>query len=89
MVLEGDTSPNTSIRYQIINEAGETIETTGGKDEANGREVVAFTGSETKQYTVKPVIAGRFEYGVAYTGSINPSMSFIGEPFVRSFTADI
>ncbi|MEY8277350.1 hypothetical protein [Blautia marasmi] len=70
MVLEGDTSPNTSIRYQIINEAGETIETTGGKDEANGREVVAFTGSETKQYTVKPVIAGRFEYGVAYTGSI-------------------
>ena len=70
MVLEGDTSPNTSIRYQIISEAGETIETTGDKDQANGREVVAFTGNETKQYTIKPVIAGRFEYGVAYTGSI-------------------
>ena len=70
MVLEGDTSPSTSIRYQIISESGETIETTGGKDQANGKEVVAFTGSETKQYTVRPVIEGRFEYGVAYTGSI-------------------
>ena len=70
MVLEGDTSPSTSIRYQIISESGETIETTGGKDQANGKEVVAFTPSETKQYTVRPVIEGRFEYGVAYTGSI-------------------
>lgn len=70
MVLEGDTSPSTSIRYQIISESGETIETTGDKDQANGKEVVAFTGGETKQYTVKPVMAGRFEYGVAYTGSI-------------------
>lgn len=70
MVLEAKTSPLTSIRYQIISESGETIETTGGKDQANGKEVVAFTEDGTKQYQILPVIAGRFEYGVPYTGSI-------------------
>lgn len=70
MVLEADTSPRTSIRYQIISESGETIETTGEKDQANGKEIVAFTEDGTKQYQILPVIAGRFEYGVPYTGSI-------------------
>lgn len=75
MVLEcnaadSPTGMNTSIRYQIIPESGEVIETTGDKDQANGKEVAAFTGSETKQYTIMPVIAGRYEYNVAYTGNI-------------------
>lgn len=70
MVLEAATSPRTSIRYQIISESGETIETTGAKDQANGKEVVAFTENGTKQYQILPVIEGRFEYGVPYTGSI-------------------
>lgn len=75
MVLEcnaadSPTGMNTSIRYQIIPESGEVIETTGDKDQANGKEVAAFTGSETKQYTIMPVIAGRYKYNVAYTGNI-------------------
>ena len=48
MVLEcnaadSPTGMNTSIRYQIIPESGEGIETTGDKDQANGKEVAAFT----------------------------------------------
>ena len=71
MVLEGDTSPSTSIRYQIINEAGETIETNASTGAVGvGKEVVSFTEDGTKQYQIKPVIAGRYEYGVEYTGSI-------------------
>lgn len=72
MVLEcKDTSPITSIRYQIINEAGETIETNASTGaECVGKEVVSFTEDGTKQYQILPVIAGRYEYGVAYTGSI-------------------
>ncbi len=67
---DSPTGMNTSIRYQIIPESGEIIETTGGKDQANGKEVAAFTGNETKQYTIIPVINGRYEYNVDYTGSI-------------------
>ena len=71
MVLEADTSPSTSIRYQIINEAGETIETNASTGAVGvGKEVVSFTEDGTKQYQIKPVIAGRYEYGVEYTGSI-------------------
>lgn len=71
MVLEAATSPRTSIRYQIINEAGETIETNASTGAAGvGKEVVSFTEGGTKQYQIKPVIAGRYEYGTAYTGSI-------------------
>ena len=70
MVLEcnaadSPTGMNTSIRYQIIPESGEVIETTGDKDQANGKEVAAFTGSETKQYMIMPVIAGRYEYNLS------------------------
>lgn len=75
MVLEAATSPRTSIRYQIISEAGETIETKGTANEANGKEVVAFTENGTKQYQILPVIEGRFEYGVPYTGSITFGIS--------------
>lgn len=71
MVLEADTSPRTSIRYQIISDTGELIETNASTGATGvGKEVVSFTGNETKQYTIKPVIAGRYEYNVPYTGSI-------------------
>ena len=71
MVLEADTSPSTSIRYQIINEAGETIETNASTGAVGvGKEVVSFTEDGTKQYQIKPVIAGRYEYDVEYTGCI-------------------
>lgn len=72
MVLESkETSPTTSIRYQIINESGETIETNASTGAVCvGKEVVSFTEDGTKQYKILPVIAGRYEYGVAYTGSI-------------------
>ncbi len=71
MVLEAATSPKTSIRYQIISEAGETIETNASTGAVGvGKEVVFFTEDGTKQYTIKPVIAGLFQYGVEYTGSI-------------------
>ena len=49
------------------------IETTG-QDTATGSEVVSFTGNETKQYQIKPVIVDankdRLVVGVPYTGSI-------------------
>lgn len=71
MVLEADTSPRTSIRYQIISESGELIETNASTGAVGvGKEVVSFTENGTKQYQIKPVIAGRYEYGVDYTGSI-------------------
>lgn len=71
MVLEAATSPKTSIRYQIISESGELIETNASTGAVGvGKEVVSFTENGTKQYEIKPVIAGRFEYGVEYTGSI-------------------
>lgn len=72
MVLECDTtSPRTSIRYQIINEKGETIETNASTGAVGvGKEVVSFTEDGTKQYQILPVIAGRYEYGVEYKGSI-------------------
>lgn len=71
MILEADTSPRTSIRYQIISDTGELIETNASTGATGvGKEVVSFTGNETKQYTIKPVIAGRYEYNVPYTGSI-------------------
>lgn len=71
MVLEANTSPSTSIRYQIINENNEVIETNASTGAVGvGKEVVSFTENGTKQYQIKPVIAGRYEYGVEYTGSI-------------------
>lgn len=78
LVLEADrelvdVNHARTLRYQIINEAGETIETTG-QDTATGSEVVSFTGNETKQYQIKPVIVDenrdRLVAGVPYTGSI-------------------
>lgn len=71
MVLEADTSPRTSIRYQIISEAGEVIETNASTGaQGVGKEVVSFTENGTKQYKILPVMDGNFKYGVAYTGSI-------------------
>ncbi len=71
MVLEAATSPKTSLRYQIISERGEVIETNASTGAVGvGKEVVSFTENSTKQYQIKPVIAGRYEYGVDYTGSI-------------------
>ena len=71
MVLEADTTPKTSLRYQIISENGEVIETNASTGAVGvGSEVVSFTEDGTKQYQIKPVLAGRYEYGVAYTGSI-------------------
>lgn len=76
MVLEAATSPRTSIRYQIINEAGETIQTNAATGEtAVGKEVVSFTEDGTKQYQIIPVIAGSYKYDVAYTGSITFGIS--------------
>ncbi len=78
LVLEADkdlvdVNHARTLRYQIINEAGEIIETTG-QDTAVGSEVVSFTGNETKQYQIKPVIVDenrdRLVAGVPYTGSI-------------------
>lgn len=78
LVLEADKnlvdagSLNT-LRYQIINEDGEVIETTG-QDTATGSEVVSFSGNETKQYQIRPVIVDanrdRLVAGIPYTGSI-------------------
>lgn len=63
--------PRTSIRYQIINEAGDTIQTNAATGEtAVGKEVVSFTEDGSKQYQIIPVIAGSYKYDVAYTGSI-------------------
>lgn len=71
MVVEAQTSPRTSLRYQIISDDGELIETNASTGAAGvGKEVVSFTENGTKQYQIKPVISGRYEYGVAYTGSI-------------------
>ncbi len=71
MIVEAETSPRTSLRYQIISDDGELIETNASTGAVGvGKEVVSFDGNETKQYQIKPVIAGRYEYGVAYTGSI-------------------
>ena len=71
MVVEADTSPRTSLRYQIISETGETIETNAATGAVGvGKEVVSFVENGTKQYQIKPVINGRYEYGVDYTGSI-------------------
>lgn len=71
MLLDADTSPRTSLRYQIISEDGELIETNASTGASGiGKEVVSFTESGTKQYQIKPVIQGRFEYGVVYSGSI-------------------
>ena len=69
--VEAQTSPRTSLRYQIISDDGELIETNASTGAAGvGKEVVSFTENGTKQYQIKPVISGRYEYGVAYTGSI-------------------
>ncbi len=71
MVLEAATTPRTSIRYQIISESGELIETNVSTGAVGvGKEVVSFTENGTKQYQIKPVIAGNYKYGVEYTGSI-------------------
>lgn len=78
LVLEADrdlvdVNHARTLRYQIISEDGEVIETTG-QDTATGSEVVSFTGNETKQYQIKPVIVDankdRLVAGVPYTGSI-------------------
>lgn len=71
MIVEADTSPRTSLRYQIISDNGELIETNASTGAVGvGKEVLSFTENGTKQYQIKPVISGRYEYGVAYTGSI-------------------
>lgn len=71
MYVEAGTSPRTTLRYQIISEDGELIETNASTGASGiGKEVVSFTGNETKQYQIKPVIAGRYEYDVPYTGCI-------------------
>ena len=71
MLVEAETTPRTSLRYQIISEDGELIETNASTGAVGvGKEVVSFTGNETKQYQIKPVIAGRYEYDVEYTGCI-------------------
>ena len=78
LVLEADrdfvdVNHARTLRYQIISEDGEVIETTG-QDTATGSEVVSFTGNDTKQYQIKPVIVDanrdRLVAGVPYTGSI-------------------
>lgn len=59
-----------------ISEDGELIETNASTGAVGvGKEVVSFTENGTKQYQIKPVIAGRYEYGVAYTGSITFGIS--------------
>lgn len=59
------------LRYQIISDENELIETDGTLDlTAVGKEVVSFTEDGTKQYQIKPVITDYVETGVDYTGSI-------------------
>ena len=78
LVLEADrdlvdVNHASTLRYQIISEDGEVIETTG-QDTATGSEVVSFTGNETNQYQIKTVMVDanrdRLVAGVPYTGSI-------------------
>lgn len=46
MFLEAETSPRTSIRYQIIFDTGELIETNASTGATGvGKEVVSFTGT--------------------------------------------
>ena len=80
LVLEADrdlvdVNHARTLRYQIISEDGELIETNASTGAVGvGKEVVSFTGNETKQYQIKPVIVDanrdRLVAGVPYTGSI-------------------
>ena len=68
---------NVSMRYQFVLADGSVIETTGGKDQANGVELASFTEDGTGSYTVKPVLAFNVEKGVTYTGSLTYGIELV------------
>lgn len=75
MLLEGtsDTGRAATLRYQIVLDDGSVIETTGGKDQVNGVELVSFTENGTESFVVRPVIdtiSSSAIKGVTYTGSM-------------------
>lgn len=78
MVLEGrdENDRLTSMRYQIITEDGEIIETKGN-DTATGKQIASFTENGTVEYTVKPVIIGTTKANVAYTGSMTYGIALV------------
>lgn len=67
MVLQNEE--RATMRYQIVKEDGTVIETTGGKDQANGIEVAAFTQDGEVNNKVMPVELPSSTVGT-YTGSI-------------------
>ena len=67
MVLQNED--RATMRYQIVKEDGTVIETTGGKDQANGIEVAAFTEDGEVNNKVMPVELPSSTVGT-YTGSI-------------------
>lgn len=75
MVLE-DPDTRATVRYQITTPDGRTLETTGGKDQMNGQEIVSFTGDGTETYTVKPVVASNVKPG-NYTGTLTYGISVV------------
>lgn len=79
MVMTGKTEDgmNVSMRYQFVLADGSVIETTGGKDQANGVELASFTEDGTGSYTVKPVLAFNVEKGVTYTGSLTYGIELV------------
>ena len=68
-----DPETRKTMRYQIITTDGTVIETTGDKDQANGKEVASFTDNGSVTCKVMPVIT---PYSVPgnYTGTINFSI---------------
>ena len=78
MVLEGkdENGRNSVMRYQIITEDGETIETTGN-DTATGKELASFTENGTAEYTVKPIVLPSTKTNVSYTGSMTYGIALV------------
>ncbi len=69
MVLE-DSETRSTMRYQIVKEDGTVIETTGGKDQANGKEIAAFTQDGQVTNKVLPVTQPSSKVG-HYSGTMS------------------
>lgn len=79
MVLSGksEDGKNSVMRYQIITEDGTVIETTGTKNQANGKELASFTENGVVDYTVKPVVLPSTLKSVNHTGSMTYGISLV------------
>lgn len=64
-------------RYQIESAYGELIETTGGKDQANGKVLAKFTEDGTVSYTVKPVMDMNTKMDIPYSGTMTYGIQLV------------